>query len=109
MLVVSILGLMMTIASPSVFSMKTRARYASCVLKQRQIHEVAILYGAENDPGNAAVRVSDLTAAEYITPAAAECPSSGVANFDDYQIQFVGSAVDALVCDVMGADHLYTP
>lgn len=108
-LVVSILGLMATIASPSFFSMRDRARYAGCVLKQRQIHEVAILYGAENDPGNVTVRVSVLTAAEYITPATAECPSSRILNYDDFEIAFVGSAVDALICDVMGADHLYTP
>jgi prepilin-type N-terminal cleavage/methylation domain-containing protein len=108
-LVISILGLMATIASPSFFSMRDRARYAGCVLKQRQIHEVAILYGAENDPGTVKVRVMTLTAGEYITPAAAECPSSRIENFDDYEISFRGSAVDALVCDVMGADHLYTP
>ena len=109
MLVISILGLMATMASPSFFSMRDRARYASCVLKQRQIHEISILYGAEKAPGTTTVQVALLTADDYITPAAAECPSSNVKNFDDFEISFIDSAVDALVCEVMGVDHLYTP
>lgn len=109
MLVISILGLMAVIASPSFFSMRERARYAGCVLKQRQIHEVAVLYGAENDPGSVTIPVLVLTAADYITPTAAECPSSNVENFNDFKIVYVASAVDALICDVMGAEHLYTP
>ena len=69
-LVVAIIGLMSTIASPSFFSMRERARYANCVLKQRQIHEAGILYSAETNPGTVDIRVTVLTGADTITRSA---------------------------------------
>ena len=108
-LVVSIMGFLTLVVSSEVAQFAQRAKRASCIMNQRKIHEASILYGIEQNPGNAVVNAQQLWMAELIQQRGAECPNSNILDFDDYTLTFISSELSLITCDIKGALHPYVP
>lgn len=110
LLVVIIIGLLASIGIANFISMSENAKFASCVVNQRHVHEAALLWGNDNDvTGNVSINVTVLTAAGLLQQEVGECPSSGNTDYDDYTIDFTNGVITQIICTIRGADHLYEP
>jgi prepilin-type N-terminal cleavage/methylation domain-containing protein len=109
MIVVLVIGLLAAIATPNYFSLKDNSLRASCISNQRNISEAAMLYSMEQNDPTTTINVDVLITADYLVQEMGECPSSGTADFDDYDITLVDSRVTGCACGVKPADHSWTP
>ena len=109
MLVVNTLGLIALITISEFGQFRERAKAGVCIANQHKIHETAILWGMENDPGNAVINVSVIIAAELIQQNAGECPSSNIDDWVDYTLTYVNNEISIMSCNVKGALHAYVP
>jgi hypothetical protein len=78
-------------------------------LEPGHIHEAAVLYAAETIVGSVTINVNAISGANLVMQEVGECPSSQNVDFDDYRVTYVDDEVTALICDIVGADHLYEP
>ena len=110
LLVIVIIGLLASIGIANFISMSQNAKFASCIVNQRHVHEAALLWGNDNNvTGNVSINVTVLEAAGLLQPEVGECPSSGNTDYDDYSIDFAAGRITQIVCTIRGADHLYEP
>ena len=109
MVVVVILGILVSIALPSYFSMTESAKLGSCVSNQRNLVAHATLYAADRAIYNGVIPVVDLVDAGIAPDKLAECPSSTVDDFDDYDITIADGVVAEIDCTVRGDEHEWSP
>ena len=107
MIVVVIIGILAAIATPNYFSMRENTRRASCISNQRNVFEGASLYAADNNIVNDVINVTDLAPGKYVVAQLGECPSSDVADNDDYTVTIINREAVVIECDVMGDAHLW--
>ena len=109
MIVVVIIGILASIALPNFINMRENADFASCRSNQRNICQGAILYVTEGSPASGSVNVTTFQPGKYVNTVTSECPSSNVADWDDYTVTIVGDRVTDTRCLVKGAAHEWEP
>jgi len=109
MIVIVIISILAVIGIANFLSLQKKGRYAACISNQRHVHEAAVIYTMDNLVGTQLDNVTVLTAAGFITQEVGECPSSANVDFDDYDIQYTVGDVTSITCNILGAEHLYTP
>lgn len=107
--VIIIIGTLATMVVEGVQKARTRARTVHCVVNQRNIYQTAFLYGAENFVPAGNVNVLLMSGAGYTPAEMGDCPSSDVADGQDYDVFFVGGAPATITCLIQGFVHQYTP
>ena len=105
MVVVVIIGILAAIGSANFARMKGNAKMASCITNQRHILQTGYNYAIDNVVPDGDMNVSVMAAAGYAPQNLCECPSSDVADFDDYTVTWLSGLPVEVECDVEGADH----
>lgn len=109
MVVVVVLGLLAAIGAANFISLQHKAKRAACLSHQHHIAEAATLWSIDTATLDGQVNVAALLAADYLSPAAGECPDSPAPDFDDYRATLVGGRVTTLECTVRFGDHQWIP
>ena len=68
----------------------------------------ALLYVSVNSPGNVNFDTDVLTAGGFLSKDAAQCPSNGVKDYNDYSITVVNNHPTSITCKIKPADHAWT-
>jgi len=105
MIVVIVLGIIAAIALPKYQTFKDNSVRSSCVSNQRNIVHGATLYALENEVPDGVINVTALQSGGYINIEPSECPSSPIADLDDYTITLTSTLVSNIRCDVRSATH----
>ena len=109
LVVVVIIGVLAAIGSANFARMKGNAKMAACISNQRHILETGFAYAIDNVVLDGAMNVTVLSAAGYTQQGLCECPTSNVADFDDYTITWQNGMPVDVDCSVEGVAHDWTP
>jgi prepilin-type N-terminal cleavage/methylation domain-containing protein len=109
MIVVTILGVLASIAIPNYVRMQGNARRASCYSNQYAVWSASQVYLSENTVADGAINVSTLLPGGYVSLTICECPNSLDDSFDDYTVTFVGGRVAVMACAIEVIDHAWSP
>jgi prepilin-type N-terminal cleavage/methylation domain-containing protein len=113
MIVVAVIGMLSVIAIPAVSRARTTSQLNLCLDNQRVVLGAAALYEMEMRTNLSSIANNGVTIrntlmnAGYIVKSNAfDCPSSPVADFDDYQLRYQGSSLTNTYCSLQPATHV---
>ncbi len=110
MIVVSITGLLAALATPAVIKSMEVARKNHCIEQQRVIFGAGVMHELENGSlvgknSGSALRIALIGAGHLRRQEDFECPSSRVADYDDYTIIYTDINPTGMRCTVKGNEH----
>lgn len=109
MVVVVIIGILAAIGTANFIRMQKNAKLAACTAHQRGVFEAAYAYQIDRVVPDGNMNVDVLFAAGFVAANICECPSSPVADHDDYLITWLNNLPIDITCTVKGAEHEYEP
>lgn len=107
MVTLVILGIVASLGIVNYLRLIGRANYASCISNKRNTYEAAVLYIANTSPGTVTFDVDVLSGAGLVSDTIADCPSSDIADHNDYTIEITLDQVTAVDCKIEPADHTW--
>ncbi len=109
MVVVVIIGILAAIGTANFVRMQRNAKMAACTAHQRGVFEAAYAYQIDRVIADGNMNVDVLFAAGFVAENICECPSSPVADHDDFQITWQDNLPVDITCTVKGGAHEYEP
>jgi type II secretory pathway pseudopilin PulG len=109
MVVVVILGILAAIGTANFIRMQGNAKKAACTAHQRGVFEAAYAYQIDRAVPDGNMNVDVLFAEDFVAENICECPSSPVADHDDYIITWANNLPIDITCTIKGGDHEYEP
>lgn len=112
MIVVSIIGLLAGIAIPSLIKARTETQTTLCIENMRVIFHGSHLYEMETGTlltggTNGVFLRNTLYNGGYVRKLITfECPTSGVLDYDDYQLVYSGNNLRSVRCTLMPGVHI---
>jgi len=113
MVVVSVIGMLASLAIPQLFKSVTIAQHDMCISQQRKIYEAVAQYELEKGrtldymASNGAAIRNTLINNDYFTKEIYfECPSSTIKDCDDYSLTYSGTTLQGVVCQVNPTTHV---
>ncbi|MBN1354275.1 MAG: prepilin-type N-terminal cleavage/methylation domain-containing protein [Candidatus Omnitrophica bacterium] len=108
--VVTIIGLIMTIVLPNYIEARNKARANICASNQKIIYTAATTYMIIEDTSLETLghkeRLDELVNKRYLKGDKwTECPSSMDGSYDDYTLEFEGGILADIECDIDPAGH----
>lgn len=109
LVVIVIIGILAALGLANYLRMRENAKMAACISHQRGVFEAAFAYAIDRSVPDGPMNVADLNAEGFVGQNLCECPSSPVADFDDYLITWQDNQPIDITCTVKLADHEYEP
>jgi prepilin-type N-terminal cleavage/methylation domain-containing protein len=109
LVVVVIIGILAAISSANFSRMRQNAKMAACISNQKHIQEAAVAYSLDLEVPDGVMNVGVLQVAGYVSLDLCECPSSPVADFDDYNITWKDNFPIDVDCTYKGPLHDWHP
>ena len=109
MVVIVIIGILAAIGGANFIRMQRNAKMAACKSHQRGVFEAAYTYQIDRVVADGNMNVDVLFTEGFLAQNICECPSSGVADFDDFQITWQDNHPIDITCTVRGGEHEYEP
>ncbi len=113
MVVVSIVGMLASLAMPLWSKATASARLNLCLEKQRKIYEAVAQYELEQGrtldsikSSGATIRNVLVSKGYFANKLVFECPASSVEDYDDYILTYNGSTLQGTVCLIFPATHV---
>ncbi len=113
MVVVSVIGMMASLAIPYWAKSTQVAQMDACISQQRRIYEAVAQYELEKGrtldsiaTDGAAIRDTLLTNGYFTQQIYFECPSSRIKDYDDYNLQYIGTTLQGTVCTIYPTTHV---
>jgi len=105
MVVIVIIGVLATIGSANFLRVRESTKRAACLEHQRSLRTAAQVYANEQGLQNGLISVNSMLASGLLGDGLAECPSSEVADNDDYNVELFDGGVVQITCILRGAEH----
>ncbi|MFB3908436.1 MAG: type II secretion system protein [Candidatus Eisenbacteria bacterium] len=104
-IVVTILGILASLAVPNYMRARERARRASCFSNQSHLLLAGSLYAADHKVWNEVVNSGTLWTLGYVGERCGDCPDDLVENEGDYDVTIADGQPISVQCLVNPAEH----
>jgi prepilin-type N-terminal cleavage/methylation domain-containing protein len=105
LVIIVIIGILASVALANLVRMQRNAKMAACISHQRHILEAGYAYAIDTSVPDGVMNVGILEAAGYVSEDLCECPSSPVADFDDYNIDWADGFPTDVDCTYRPVEH----